>query len=680
MTMTDEAAAIALLQKYDRAYASNKPKISDAEYDKLRARRQKQYPKNPYFKTVGAVIASKQRTEIKLPIRMGSLEKYRPIEAIKWLTTLPKQVEITILPKWDGISILLEYINGKFKRAFTRGEDGITGFEVTNNIKYVQGVLPKFIRTTDYASAEGTSYIQVEVIIHKRLFAKHYSGKQIDGTGRVYKNERNFCGGMINRLNPTGGHIKALQHMTAIAYGMSKKINGKMVYFDKIDAITRLSLHGFTTTTLPVRHGGKFKPLENFWYSKPHKTITVALLNNLLTTWRERFDALQDGIVLDINQHSLRKLHGFDAARPGFARAVKPEVEDQISHNGKVKSVEINMSSRRIFVPVWILQSKLNFNGVEVDRITAHNCAQLKTSQAGPGATIKIIRSGDVIPFYVSTVTAAKVILPKICPDCATKLQWTHNKQKEAVNLFCPNNTCSGPQLRMLRRFFTVLKIDGMAKGVIEAMVNSGLDTVPKILTATSKQLAKVDGFGERKTTKIITGLREIVKSVPLEKLMKASGIMADETMGFGERRLAPIIKQLGRTMVLTGKINPTLMKLKLLQIDGIGERVADQFIENLPTFREFYREIINVVTLAKDNRGGKLAGKIIVFTGFRSAVMEKIITENGGIVGNGTTNKTSVVFSADDSNVKARNAAAKGIKIIPQAKADAYLTQMLKG
>jgi len=278
-----------------------------------------------------------------------------------------------------------------------------------------------------------------------------------------------------------------------------------------------------------------------------------------------------------------------------------------------------------------------------------------------------------VIPHYISTVKSAPVELPRQCEYCNTKLKWTVNNKKERTHLFCPNEKCSGPQLRIMRHFFRVLKVDGMAQGVIEAMVAAKLDTIQKILSASPQQLARVEGFGERKTEKIIQGLRKIVQGVTLPKLMHASSLFSDEMLGVGLRRLEPIVSKLGRQGSLVKKINPSQMKAELLEIPGIGAAVADRFIEGLIMFREFYRTVMGIVTISRDKRG-RLLGKTYVFTGFRNYTMEELIEKNGGTVSTGISSKTNVLFAADLGTGKAIKAAEIGVRIVPKEQAEKYL------
>lgn len=399
----NHADAIAELKRHDRAYAKGKPKISDAEYDKMRQRVQKKYPADPYFKQVGAKIEVAGRQEVTLPLPMPSLDKKRPQEAAAWVRSLPKNTEFTILPKMDGLAVLLEYRNGKFRRAFTRGEDGKRGQDITHTAKHVQGVLPEFKRATGYASAEGTSYVTGEVIIHKRLFTKHFHGKQIEQGGTTYKTPRNFCTGMLLRLHLKPVHVSALQKMTFVAFGLTKANGNKLQYLDKIDALTRLSTHGFTAITLPVRQGGKFRPLENYWYPSGQK-ITPELLTALMKNWREKIDILQDGIVVDINQHVLRKQYGFSDPRPGYAYAVKPAPIDQETKIGEVARIDWQISSRKLFKPVVILKKALDFEGVSVQRISVHNAKAVQNLGLRTDSKVRVIRSGSVIPVILGVV------------------------------------------------------------------------------------------------------------------------------------------------------------------------------------------------------------------------------------------------------------------------------------
>jgi len=676
-------ALIPMLRILDDHYTNGKTLLPDRVYDNVREQARKAIPNHAYFKKIAAPLKAKGRKEVKLPTRMGSLDKKRPRDAINWLHGLPKGTEAVALPKLDGLALLLEYRNNKLYRAYTRGEDGITGFDVTENAQHIHGVLSRYGRKTSINPWQATrktpprisrTFVMGEAIIHKNTFAKKYQGKTLEKGGTPYRNARNFCIGMINRLNVKKQHIAALHDMTFITYDMQfVDQQDRLLPLHYAGVLNALAAYGFITVLAPRRKDvPRTDGLYGFWYADPQK-LTLDRLNFMLKDWRSKFDLLQDGIVLSTCAPDRLINPGYKSGRPQFSFAVKPEVEDQQSYTGIVSHIAMDISKARIYYPVWILKQPLNFDGVEVRRISAGSMALLEKSKAGPGARINVVRSGDVIPHYISTVKSAPVELPRQCEYCNTKLKWTVNNKKERTHLFCPNEKCSGPQLRIMRHFFRVLKVDGMAEGVIEAMVAAKLDTIQKILSASPQQLARVEGFGERKTEKIIQGLRKIVQGVTLPKLMHASSLFSDEMLGVGLRRLEPIVSKLGRQGILVKKINPSQMKAELLEIPGIGAAVADRFIEGLIMFREFYRTVMGIVTISRDKRG-RLLGKTYVFTGFRNYTMEELIEKNGGTVSTGISSKTNVLFAADLGTGKAIKAAEIGVRIVPKEQAEKYL------
>ena len=151
----------------------------------------------------------------------------------------------------------------------------------------------------------------------------------------------------------------------------------------------------------------------------------------------------------------------------------------------------MNISSRRLFKPVYVLKIPLDFDGVKVSRISGHNAGMVRDLGAGVGATISVIRSGDVIPRVVGVVKKTTVKLPTVCPYCRTKLLWTKGK----VDLYCGNRNCTGHEQQRLEHFFDVMEVDGLRGGVLAQLTAAGFDTVPKILALTPKQLIGVEGF-----------------------------------------------------------------------------------------------------------------------------------------------------------------------------------------
>ena len=690
---------IEALKEFDKSYAAGKPDLTDNQYEILRDAAKSLWPKNPYWKKIAAPLPKvKGRIEATLPVRMTSLEKKRPIEAMKWVASCPKDAEFLLSPKLDGFATLLHYKDGILQKAYTRGKDGITG-QVIQNIRHIQGALPVISRHADFAPVKGDIYIKAECICHQSIFDKKYS--KLEGMGD-YKNPRGFAIGLVNRLNHTSDTLKMLQDLTVVAYGMHREIDGKKIYCEhKLSEILQLAYWGFTHVLMPTRWNDELwkkftnnqlallrsadyppqvcKPLANYWHPTK-QTLSVDVLNNLLKMWRnsKELDVMQDGIVIDLCQHEYRKKMGFMDARPGFSYAIKPEAIDQETKIGTIKLHDIQISPRRLFKIVVVLEKPLIFQGSEVSRVTLHNMANAVAKGCGVGAEIKIIKSGDAIPRFMSTVKRVEFKAYAKCPHCQTPTKWTRDDNNKKVDLYCPNIKCPGPHIRTLRHFFHALKIDGMSKGTIINMVKVGLDTVPKILLADAKQLSKVEGFADKKTKNILLGLKKVVQDVSLTKLAYASGLFNSQSTGLGKTILDLILNKIGRQAFLSGVVDKNYLQGALLSVHGIGEERVELFIKKQPEFVQFFKTVSNVINLAPETKGGKLTGEVFCFTGFRNQELANLIEKHGSRVSDSLTKQVTVLFAAGESP-KTAKAKSYGIKIVQKEQAEAYVQNLIK-
>jgi len=101
----------------------------------------------------------------------------------------------------------------------------------------------------------------------------------------------------------------------------------------------------------------------------------------------------------------------------------------------------------------------------------------------------------------------------------------------------------------------------------------------------------------------------------------------------------------------------------KIVKLDGFDTKTANKFVDNLESFKKFYKKLKKVHNLKGVTKKTKqvstlFAGKKIVFTGFRDKELEKFIEENGGSVSSSVSANTSlVVYSGDTSSSKYKKA-----------------------
>jgi DNA ligase (NAD+) len=609
------------------------------------------------------------------------------------------------LPKLDGISITLYYKNRKLIAAYKRG-DGKEGEDCLVNAQYIQGVLPELKQCNNWPNS-GDIYVRGEVICHNKIFKKSFAKE----AGGKYSAVRNFVGGLLNTLPNKSNKLPddtiiGLQACTFVCFSLEHFDKGHpVIYSNSANQIGAMSNWGFTTIINPSRYNKK----AHRWFDRRsqvdwNKYKPVLKTDNIVPDWVVPFDAKldeeyfsakfkqyaeavdidQDGLVLEAADFHAKQSLGYmpNGKTPKFAIAVKPDIEDQLTIVGTVKTITLKYSSRRIFTPVLNLEKPLNFKGVKVSNITGHNVGNLIKLGVDIGSKVKIIRSGDVIPRLVGIADKKRTNLSWLitkCVYCNTKLVYTRdNKTNKKVHLHCPNKKCHGFGIETLNRFFSKskFKIDGLSRGTLENMAKVGIDTVPKVLRVTPKQLAKVEGFAEKKAANILAGIKKVTASADLAVIAGASGIFANEKHGLDAGLLKPIVTKLGKYQFL-GISENKLLRSKLIGVPNMGTERIELFLEKLPEFQKFYAEISDLITLDTSKiklSSTKFAGKTFVFTEYRNKELENYIVTNGGKVANNVSSKTTAVFFGKPGSKKYNNAKEKGVPVVPAEKAENFL------
>ncbi|WP_461248902.1 DNA ligase LigA-related protein, partial [Treponema sp. R6D11] len=126
-------------------YNNDEPEITDSEYDSLVRELRELEEKHPEYKSeesltvkVGGAASSKF-TKVEHGVPMLSLNDVFDYEAVEKFIDDNAGEEFVVEPKIDGLSISIEYNNGKIIRASTRG-DGIVGEDVTENVLTIKNI------------------------------------------------------------------------------------------------------------------------------------------------------------------------------------------------------------------------------------------------------------------------------------------------------------------------------------------------------------------------------------------------------------------------------------------------------------------------------------------------------------------------------------------------------------
>jgi NAD-dependent DNA ligase len=300
--------------------------------------------------------------------------------------------------------------------------------------------------------------------------------------------------------------------------------------------------------------------------------------------------------------------------------------------------------------------------GVKIEYATGFNGAFIRDNNIGIGATIQLIRSGDVIPHIKSIIapsSAAKM------PDVPYKWNDTN------VDIILLNvNEDPVVKEKNITGFFKGIEVDGLGGGNIARIIETGYDTVPKIINMSISDFLKVEGFKEKMASKLYTGIQEKISHASLVSIMAASNIFG---RGFSDKKLELILEEIPDILISSKTICQKITDVTAIK--GMAEKTATTFVSKMEEFKAFLKEcgLENKLQLTKlgtedeVNTLSPLYKKMIVLTGTRDKQVIEILKKNGAIQGSSVSKNTFIVVakSADDDTGKAEEARKLGIPIV---------------
>jgi NAD-dependent DNA ligase len=610
---------IAFLIKAEDAFFNNDNNlIKDDIYDVIKDYIKTKYPKDKYFKRIGADVKNK----VLLPYYMGSQNKIKDSEAELTKYKAKYGGSYMVSDKLDGVSCLIIYENDIIK-IYTRG-NGTEGQDITHLLEYVDSI-PK-LKGIDIA-------VRGELIISK-------SNWDILGVmGKQGANPRNTLSGAINSdiLNKD-----ILSKVDFVAYSL---INPKMN-------------NGF-----PMLLEKNFKVV----YNKIVDTFDLTTLSNILQERRAIGEYVIDGIVVsDISKYyeivkDKNPEHSF-----AFKSIHTLEQAEVI-----VSKVEWNVSKDMYMKPI-VMFNEIELDNVKIKQATGFNGAYIEKNVIGPGSRIIIIRSGNVIPHIQSVITPSANGKPSM-PVVDYKWNDTH------VDIMMVNKSGDKNRdydIKNLVYFMKTASIENMGPGNISKIYDAGFDDIKKIVNITKADLLKVNGFKEKTAENIINAVA-VIKKIDCLILMDASNIMG---RGFSYKKIKLITDAYPSILLHDKKSRATTSKINagdLMKVEGIAETSAKLFLNNLPKFYEFYDNLgikckgdtktpaaaAAIATSINPN----ISGKSFVFTGFRDKDLEAYIIRMGGFIKTSISKNTDYLVVADlnENSTKVDKARSIGVPII---------------
>ena len=645
------------IRTHDRLYyVECHPKISDYAYDLLLKKLEAIEREHPEWVTplsptqrVGKALTKGFKQVVHTVPMLSLANTYSSEEIDDFIKRVHKLLERQSVSfctelKMDGVAVTVHYQKGHYMRAVTRG-NGKKGDDITQNMKTL-AALPLVLEgdhIPEHLEVRG------EVFMPIKEFQKLNQEKQEAGE-EVWANPRNAAAGSLKLLDPKE---VARRKLSCIFYGIAQDTS----HHCKTQTETHAYLHKLGLPSFAHKH-----------YKQCSTTSEIMHFADLIEKERHKLPFEIDGIVIKVDELKLHDMMGATAKSPRFAVAYKFAPEQAKT---TIRAITVQVGRTGVLTPVAELDP-VQVAGSTISRATLHNQDEVKRKDIRIGDTVVIEKGGDVIPKVVEVDKAARSSgtrpwkMPRSCPVCHTDVK----KREGEVAYRCPNPRCATQALRRIIFFAGKdgMDIDHLGKKVAEQLIEKGLvSTFSDIYTLTEEELSRLEGFKEKAIQNLLEGI-EASRHVPLARFIGALGI---PYVGGGTADL------LAQT---AGEISALfhIKKEELIEIEGIGEKVADSVIayfSDAENIQEIEALLLHGVKPEKPKRVRSkdhlFYGKIFVLTGalvdFTRSQAATLIKERGGKVSNSVSKKTDYVLVGADPGSKYDKAKKLGVHLLDE-------------
>ena len=637
-------------------YVLDSPELSDYEYDMLNRRLvqletehpEEITPDSPTQRVGGYALST--FAAVTHPVPLESLQdSFSESEVADFDAKVREKlsrVEYSVEPKVDGLSIALEYRDGKFVQGATRG-DGKVGEDVTENLRTIRS-LPK-----ELPDKLPRLIVRGEVYMSKEVFARLNAEREENGEAH-FANPRNAAAGSLRQQDPK---VAAKRHLDVAIFNL-QLAEGKS-FSTHSETLDYLRSQGF-----PVIPNLVVTELED-------------ALEEIRRIGRDRaelpFD--MDGAVVKLNSLSDRKILGSTSKVPRWAIAFKypPEEKESV-----VEDIVVQVGRTGVLTPKAVL-SPVRLAGTTVTNATLHNQDFITEKDIRVGDTVLVRKAGEIIPEVVRVLPekrpegAMPYHLPTVCPVCGAPV---YREPGESATR-CTGAECPAQLLRNLCHFTSreAMDIDGVGPAVLEQMVNAGLvHNAADLYSLTVQDIAQLDRMGDKSARNAVHAIEES-RSRDLSKLLCALGIRQ-----IGAKAAQVLARHFGSFDALAAATEEELTAID--DVGGITAKCLRQWLESPQS-----QDLISRLKAAGVNMechdmptADTLTGKTFVLTGTLSSLgrkeAEEAIARLGGKASGSVSKKTSYVVAGEEAGSKLRKAQELGIPVLSEAEFLAMIGQ----
>ena len=642
-----------ILYHNDLYYNQDNPEIEDAQYDELMRQLKKLEAENPELITkdsptqkVGGVAKREAGVLVKHDVPMLSLQDVFSAEEVEtFVDNMQKELdnpEFVVEEKIDGLSLALRYVDGELKLAVTRGDGVVQGEDVTANAMQIKDIKKKLKEKLPYFEVRG------EVYMTREAFSLVNEKQELLGK-RLFANPRNCAAGTLRQLDSK----------------ITKERNLSMFIFNlqKVEGI-ELKSH---TQAYEFMHKQGMKIIHSYKVCKTKKEVLQAIEE--IGNRRGDLDYDIDGAVVKINDFAQREKLGATSKVPKWAIAYKYPPEEKET---KLLNIELSVgrtgriTPTAVFEPVWLC-------GTKVERATLHNQDFIDDLDIRIGDTIKVYKSGEIIPKVRCVIKEKRpqdskpFIIGDTCPVCNA-----HTIHDDKADIRCSNPHCPAQIERWIINFVgrDAMDIKGFGMMYIKTLIENGYLKDPADIYYLHNYRDELIAKGligkEKNTDKLLNAIEKSKQNAPW-RLLTGLGILN-------------IGKSASRSLINHFHSFDDIAKAteeEIKQVADIGEisaKLVYEFFhdeENIALLNKLKEANVNMAEEKTEKTSDKFQGLTFVLTGTletmgRSEASE-IIQSLGGKASGSVSKKTSYVIAGANAGSKLTKAESLGVKIITE-------------
>lgn len=636
-------------------YNDDEPEISDYEYDQLMLQLKKleaDYPelvtKNSPTQMVGGNARREAGVLVAHDVPMLSLQDvFSRQEVEEFVTSAIEQLdnpEFVVEEKIDGLSLALRYRDGILVQAITRGDGIIQGEDVTDNAKVIKDIKEKLKEPLPYFEIRG------EVYMSREAFAKVNARQELLGL-KQFANPRNCAAGTLRQLN---SKVVKDRQLSMFVFNL-QRVEGRE-FASHTEAYEFMKKQGI-------------KVIHN--YQVCHTASEVMGAIDRIGASRGELPYDIDGAVVKLNSFAQRQALGETSKVPRWAVAYKYPPEEKET---KLLNIELSVGRTGRITPTAVFEP-VQLCGTRVERATLHNQDFIDGLDIRIGDTIKVFKSGEIIPKVRSVchekrpVGTVPFLIGDTCPVCGHKAV----REVDTADIKCTNPSCPAQLENHIINFVSrdAMDIKGMGEQNIHALIEGGyiqdIADIFNLAVHRDELIAKGVIGKEKNTDKLLAAIEKAKENEP-QRLVTGLGIA-----GIGKAAARELMLHYGSIDALAEADVESIQQVR--DIGSIGSQAIYEYFRddvNGDILRRLKEYGVNMELQDTGIVDDVLAGKTVVVTGTLPTLSrndaKNMIEAHGGKAAGSVSKKTDYVLAGEAAGSKLVKAQEMGITIIDEA------------